>query len=295
MVSAMNTTPDQYAVMGNPIAHSRSPRIHRLFAAQQGQALEYRAILVTLGGFAAAARAFQHDGGKGLNVTVPFKADAWVFADVLSARAERAGAVNTLIFQGDSVCGDNTDGVGLVRDLQHNHGYHLAGRRILLLGAGGAARGILQPLLANAPAQLTIANRSVEKAAALALRFSDLGAVSACSLEALAGRQFDLIINATSAGLSGTAPALAPGILANDAWCYDLLYGSAPSAFLRWGREQGAAQCVDGLGMLVEQAAASFQLWRGMQPDSAAVIAILRRELSAAPTAVGEPSCPAPP
>ena len=279
----MVTQLDQYAVMGNPIAHSRSPRIHHLFAAQHAQALEYRAILVTLGGFAAAARAFQHDGGKGLNVTVPFKPDAWVFADILSARAERAGAVNTLIFQGNSVCGDNTDGIGLVCDLTINHGYALGGRRILLLGAGGAARGILQPLLAASPAHITIANRSVEKAAALALRFGDLGAITACALDALAGRHFDLIINATSAGLADSAPAIPPGILAKDAWCYDLLYGRVPSAFLRWGQEQGAAHCVDGLGMLVEQAAESFQLWRGIRPDSAAVIATIRQELSASP------------
>lgn len=277
----MSNDIDQYAVMGNPIAHSRSPRIHNLFAAQLAQRLEYRAILVALGGFAAAARTFQQDGGKGLNVTVPFKPDAWVFADILSARAERAGAVNTLIFQGSSVCGDNTDGVGLVRDITVNHGYVLGGRRILLLGAGGAARGILQPLLAAAPAQITIANRTLETAAALALRFGDLGAVSACALADLAGRRFDLIINATSAGLTDTALALAPGILANDGWCYDLLYGRKPSAFLRWGQEQGAARCIDGLGMLVEQAAESFQLWRGMRPDSAAVIATIRQELSA--------------
>ena len=197
----MPIQPDQYAVMGNPIAHSQSPRIHTLFATQTGQNLEYRAILVEPGGFAAAARAFRDAGGKGLNITVPFKQDAWVFADVLSARAERAGAVNILMFESAGVRGDNTDGPGLVRDLTVNHGCALAGRRILLLGGGGAARGVLQPLLAEKPAQLVIANRTASKAVELALRFGDLGPVSGCGFADLAARRFDLIINATSAGL----------------------------------------------------------------------------------------------
>ena len=272
----MTTTIDQYAVMGHPIAHSQSPRIHTLFAAQTGQALEYRAILVELGGFAAAARAFRAAGGKGLNVTIPFKQDAWVFADVLSARAERAGAVNTLIFTPGGVRGDNTDGPGLVRDLIVNHGGSLAGRRILLLGAGGAARGVLQPLLAGRPAQLTIANRTVEKALGLAVRFSDLGRVSASGFAELADRQFDLIINATAAGLKGAAPPLPEGVLATGGWCYDLMYGREPTAFVRWGRAQGAVQSLDGLGMLVEQAAESFHLWRGVWPETGPVIAALR-------------------
>ncbi len=268
----MAMMPDQYAVMGNPIAHSKSPHIHALFATQTGQNLEYRAILVEPGGFAAAARAFRAAGGKGLNVTVPFKQDAWVFADILSARAERAGAVNTLIFDSTGVRGDNTDGPGLVRDLTVNHGYALAGRRILLLGAGGAARGVLQPLLLEQPAQLVIANRTPGKALELSLRFSDLGRVSGCGFAELAGRQFDLIINATAAGLSDAAPPLPEGVLAADGWCYDLMYGSEPTAFVRWGQEQGAAQSLDGLGMLVEQAAQSFYLWRGIWPETRPVI-----------------------
>ena len=176
------TTPqaDQYAVMGNPVAHSQSPRIHTLFAAQTGQSLDYHAILVEPGGFAVAVRAFRAGGGRGLNITVPFKQDAWVFAEVLSARAERAGAVNTLSFGPAGVRGDNTDGPGLVRDLKINHGFSLAGKRILLLGAGGAARGVLQPLLLERPAHLVIANRTANKALALTLRFSDLGSVSGC-------------------------------------------------------------------------------------------------------------------
>jgi shikimate dehydrogenase len=269
-------TPDRYAVMGNPIAHSLSPRIHALFAAQTGQHLEYRAILVEPGGFAAAARAFREAGGKGLNVTIPFKQDAWVFADLLSARAERAGAVNTLILAPTGVRGDNTDGPGLVRDLTINHGYALAGRRILLLGAGGAARGVLQPVLAEQPAQLVIANRTAGKAAELALRFGDLGPVTGCGFAELAGRSFDLIVNATAAGLNGAVPPLPEGVLAADGWCYDLTYGREPTAFVRWGWEQGAARSLEGLGMLVEQAAEAFYLWRAVWPETQPVIAALR-------------------
>ena len=272
----MTTQPDQYAVMGNPIAHSQSPRIHTLFAAQTGQPLEYRAILVEPGGFAAAARAFRDAGGKGLNVTVPFKQDASVFADVLSARAERAGAVNALSFGPTGVRGDNTDGPGLVRDLKINHGCALAGRRILLLGAGGAARGVLQPLLAEQPAQLVIANRTASKAAELALRFGDLGSVSGCGFADLTDRSFDLIINATAAGLTDAAPSLPEGVLAAGGWCYDLMYGHESTAFVRWGRKQGAVQSLDGLGMLVEQAAEAFHWWRGVWPETKPVIAALR-------------------
>lgn len=272
----MTIQPDQYAVMGNPIAHSKSPHIHTLFAAQTGQPLEYRAILVEPGGFAPAVRKFREAGGKGLNVTVPFKQDAWVFADLLSVRAERAGAVNTLILEPGGVRGDNTDGMGLVRDLTVNHGYPLAGRRILLLGAGGAARGILQPLLVEKPTQLVVANRTADKALELALRFSDLGRVSGYGFAELAGRQFDLIINATAAGLNDAVPPLPEDVLAPDGWCYDLMYGSEPTAFVRWGLEHGAVQTLDGLGMLVEQAAESFHLWRGVWPETKPVIAALR-------------------
>ena len=272
----MTVLPDHYAVMGNPIAHSKSPRIHALFAAQTDQNLEYRAILVEADGFAAAARAFRDAGGKGLNVTVPFKQDAWVFADLLSARAERAGAVNTLIFDATGVRGDNTDGPGLVRDLTSNHGYPLADKKILLLGAGGAARGVLQPLLAERPAQLVIANRTAAKAVELSLRFSDLGRVSGCGFADLAGRRFDLIVNATAAGLHDAVPPLPDGVLATDGWCYDLMYGKEPTAFVRWGREHGATHSLDGLGMLVEQAAESFHLWRGVWPETKPVIEALR-------------------
>ena len=272
----MTVLPDHYAVVGNPIAHSKSPRIHALFAAQTDQNLEYRAILVEADGFAAAARAFRDAGGKGLNVTVPFKQDAWVFADLLSARAERAGAVNTLVFDASGVRGDNTDGPGLVRDLTGNHGCPLADKKILLLGAGGAARGVLQPLLAERPAQLVIANRTAAKAVELSLRFSDLGRVSGCGFADLAGRRFDLIVNATAAGLHDAVPPLPDGVLATDGWCYDLMYGKEPTAFVRWGREHGATHSLDGLGMLVEQAAESFHLWRGVWPETKPVIEALR-------------------
>jgi len=269
--------PDRYAVMGNPIAHSKSPQIHSLFAAQTGQALEYHAILVEPGRFAAAVDAFKTTGGKGLNVTVPFKQDAWVYADTLSARAERASAVNTLRFEAGGECfGDNTDGVGLVRDLTVNHGATLAGSHVLLLGAGGAARGVLQPLLAAQPASLTIANRTPAKAAELALQFGDLGRLMGCGLADLGAERFDLIINATAAGLAAAVPPLPEAILAAGGWCYDLMYGDEPTPFLRWGLEHGAARTLDGLGMLVEQAAESFYCWRGVRPETQPVITALR-------------------
>ncbi|MBL8250595.1 MAG: shikimate dehydrogenase [Candidatus Competibacter sp.] len=267
--------PDRYAVMGNPIAHSQSPNIHALFAAQTDQAMDYRAILVERGSFAGAARAFGEQGGRGLNVTAPFKQDAWVFADLLSAAAERAGAVNTLIFEAGGVRGENTDGPGLVRDLTVNHEYPLAGRRILVLGAGGAARGILQPLLLEKPGRLVVVNRTPETALKLAVRFGDLGRLSGCGFHDLAGERFDLIVNATAAWVEGVTPPLPEGILAAGGWCYDLGYGDKPSPFMRWGQEREAARVLDGLGMLVEQAAESFQLWRGVRPDTAPVIEAL--------------------
>lgn len=276
-MTAMNTKPDQYGVMGNPIGHSKSPRIHALFAAQTGQSLEYRAIRVEPGGFPAAVDAFRRAGGRGLNVTIPFKQDAWVYADLLSSRAERASAVNTLSFaETGGALGENTDGIGLIRDLCGNHGVELSDKHLLLLGAGGAARGILQPLLEQRPATLTIANRTANKAAELALLFSDLGYVTGSGFTDLHDRNFDLIINATAAGLEGKAPSLPPGVLARGGCCYDLMYADTPTAFLRWAREQGAALALDGLGMLVEQAAESFYLWRGIRPDTAPVIRTLR-------------------
>lgn len=269
----------QYAVMGNPINHSKSPQIHQAFAAQTDQAMEYRAIYVELTGFDAAVREFFSQGGSGLNVTVPFKEQAWALAQIRTPRAEQAGAVNTLYLdeQGQLV-GDNTDGVGLVRDLTHNYHQILTGQRILLLGAGGAARGVIQPLLAERPQALTIANRTYAKAAQLAEQFASYGPVSACELAQLVG-PFDLIINATAASLQGQSLSLPATLVQPHTVCYDMMYGQAPTPFCCWAKQQGAAQAWDGLGMLVEQAAAAFTCWRGVRPDSAAVIAQLRTDL----------------
>ncbi|MEJ2645751.1 MAG: shikimate dehydrogenase [Gammaproteobacteria bacterium] len=275
--------PDRYAVVGHPIAHSKSPRIHGMFAVQTGQQLVYDAMDVEPGRFAAAVGEFRAGGGRGLNVTVPFKEQAWALAEQRSARAQRAGAVNTLVFDGDGpIFGDNTDGLGLVRDLTVNQGVMLEGRRVLLVGAGGAARGVLEPLLAQRPALLVIANRTPEKAVELARLFCDLGHVEGCGFPVLDGQRFDVVINATAAGLQGEVPPLPTDVAAADGWCYDMMYGSGPTAFVRWARQQGVAHAVDGLGMLVEQAAESFRIWRGVRPLSAPVIAALRAELAAA-------------
>ena len=268
---------DRYAVMGDPIAHSKSPRIHSRFAEQTAQHLEYRAIRVEPGRFAEAVAEFRDQGGRGLNVTVPFKQDAWVLADELGPQAERAGAVNTLLFRSDgSAYGDNTDGLGLVRDLTVNHGFPIRNKRVLLLGAGGATRGVLHPLLGCEPGEVLIANRTASKARELAMLFSDQGNLFGCGLDELAGHQpFDLIINATAAGLDDRIPELPEGILAREGWCYDLMYGDRPTAFVRWGQTHGAARSLDGLGMLVEQAAESFRIWRGIRPETREVIEAL--------------------
>ena len=274
---AANSRADHYGVMGNPIGHSKSPLIHRLFARETDQALEYEAILVPQGEFPRAAEEFQMRGGRGLNVTLPFKQDAWRWVDRRSERAELAGAVNTIILEPNSPSrGDNTDGVGLVRDLTINHDLCVGGRRVLVLGAGGAVRGVLPSLLADFPETLVIANRTVSKARDLATRFSAFGTLSACGFENLAGERFDLIINGTAASLSGQLPPLPEGLLVPGGGCYDMAYASEPTAFVRWGRHQGAAHSLDGLGMLVEQAAESFYLWRGVRPDTRPVIERLR-------------------
>lgn len=271
---------DRYVVFGNPVGHSRSPQIHAAFAAQTQQQLSYRAQQVELGRFEEAAREFFAGGGKGCNVTVPFKLDAFAFAQELSGRARRAGAVNTLALQSDgTVYGDNTDGVGLVRDMTENLGWQLAERRLLILGAGGAVRGILEPLLRHQPDLVVIANRTVEKAQQLARAFGDLGEVRACRFEGLAGNQFDLIINATSASLAGELPPL-PGDLLNDGCCcYDLMYGAQPTPFMVWAASEMAWAVADGLGMLVEQAAEAFCIWRGVRPATRPVIEMLRAGL----------------
>lgn len=270
---------DRYAVIGNPIEHSKSPQIHRAFARQTGQDIVYEKILGDLEYFADDVREFFETGGRGLNVTVPFKEHAWRLADELSSRACSAGAVNTLIpLDNGRLRGDNTDGVGLVRDLADNNGFEFAGRRLLLLGAGGAARGVLRPLLEEGPEELVIANRTAERAVSLAIELAPLGPVRGCGLENLAGLRFDLIINATAAGLHGAVPAIPDECLAQDGWVYDMMYASKPTAFVRWGQSHGASHSLDGLGMLVEQAAEAFYLWREVRPETKPVIEELRKQ-----------------
>lgn len=273
---------DRYAVFGNPIKHSRSPQIHAAFAAQTGQHLTYRAQLVELGQFEAAAREFFEGGGRGLNVTVPFKLNAFRFASELSVRARHAGAVNTLAqLEDGSIYGDNTDGVGVVRDINDNLGWDITERRLLILGAGGAARGILEPLLRRQPHSVTIANRTRVKAAELAQLFGDLGTISGCGFEELTGRQFDLVINATSASLAGELPPLPHNLLSQNCCCYDLAYAAEPTPFMRWAASEAAWAVADGLGMLVEQAAESFCIWRGVRPETRPVIELIRAGLTA--------------
>lgn len=275
---------DRYAVFGNPIAHSKSPRIHALFARQTGQDMSYEAILAPVDGFAAAVKTFMTAGGRGANVTVPFKEEAFRLADRLTDRARAAGAVNTVGFDDHgSIVGDNTDGAGLVRDLKSNLGCDITGKRVLLLGAGGAARGSLLPLLHEKPAELFVANRTAEKAARLAMEFAALAADTQAlrpeggGFEELAGRAFDLVINATSAGLADAALPLPAGIFAARSLAYEMLYGRE-TPFMAQARGTGAGRVADGLGMLVEQAAEAFHVWRGVRPATGPVLLALREE-----------------
>ena len=272
--------PDRYAVMGHPIAHSKSPFIHRRFAAETGEPVSYDALLVEPGDFRAAVERFRRQGGRGLNVTIPFKEEAFAISNRRSGRAERAGAVNTLWFDGMAVCGDNTDGVGLVRDLGRNLAVEVKARSVLLLGAGGAARGIIGPLLDEGPERLVIVNRTADRAAGLARRFEGQGPVSAMTFDALPAGGFDLIVNATAASLAGDLPPLARGALRAGGVAYDTAYAARPTPFVEWGREEGAAVVADGLGMLVEQAAESFRIWRGREPRTGPVIDALRAHLA---------------
>jgi shikimate dehydrogenase len=267
---------DRYAVFGHPIGHSRSPDIHARFAAQTRQSMEYRAIDVPAERFETALKLFIEQGGRGLNCTVPLKELAFQAADQLSERARRSGAVNTLkILENGHLWGDNTDGVGLYRDLTTNLGLALQGKRILILGAGGATRGIIEPLLAADPQCLWIANRTLERAERLAENFKTLGQIFAVGFAQLQGSAFDLILNATSASLNGALPPLPEGLLAPGGSCYDLAYGKEPTPFVRWGQDQGASLSADGIGMLVEQAAEAFQIWRGIFPETLPVIEAL--------------------
>ncbi|MGZ8162995.1 MAG: shikimate dehydrogenase [Methylobacter sp.] len=272
---------DRYAVFGQPLAHSKSPGIHRIFAQQTGQSLEYTAQEVPAKSFSTTAETFFAQGGKGLNCTVPLKELAWAFADRKTDRAQLSKAANTLAVQADgSVLGDNTDGCGLVRDLLINHALTLTGARILILGAGGASRGIIVPLLEQSPRSIVIANRTVFKAINLACEFQDRGSITGCGFNELQHSQFDLILNATSASLSGRLPPLEASLLAENGVCYDLAYGDAPTAFVRWGRENHAFKSLDGLGMLVEQAAEAFFIWRGIRPETQPVIELLNLQRS---------------
>ncbi|HJV88113.1 MAG TPA: shikimate dehydrogenase [Noviherbaspirillum sp.] len=275
----MNATPDRYTVIGNPIAHSKSPEIHARFAAQTGQNLVYERILAPLDGFERTVQDLIREGVRGSNVTVPFKLEAYALADSLTERAKAAGAVNTLSFENGAITGDNTDGIGLVNDIVRNAGVVLAGRKVLLLGAGGAVRGVLLPILEQHPAELVIANRTVEKADELAAQFAGHGSVSSSGFASLK-QPFDIIINGTSASLADDLPPLDPAIFGNASFAYDMMYGKAPTVFMRFAQKHGA-RARDGLGMLVEQAAESFRIWRGVLPDTAPVYADLRAKLQA--------------
>lgn len=272
---------DDYAVMGNPISHSKSPSIHTLFAEQTQQSILYTAIHVDLGGFKQAVGNFAATGGKGLNITVPFKQEAWSLVTERSERAERAGAVNTIKIEDDKLFGDNTDGVGLVNDLIINHSIKLKEKSILLMGAGGAARGVLIPLLKQTPSSLFIANRTPDKAKNLADDFSDAGTISGGGYDAITGLKFDIVINATAASLQGDLPPLPDTLLNDNASCYDMMYAAKPTPFMLWATEHKAAKVLDGLGMLVEQAAESFFIWRNKKPETKTVIEKLRKELQA--------------
>ena len=278
---ASSGSADLYGVVGHPVAHSQSPRIHSLFASQTGEHIKYVAIDVEAGQFDAQVRRFHETGGRGLNVTLPYKQDAFSFADQVTGRARTAGVVNTLAWQDDgSVIGDNTDGAGLVADLTKNLGVRLAGTRILMLGAGGAARGVLAPLLAESPDEVVIANRNFDKAERMAEDFSTILRTQACEYGQIEG-SFDLIINATSASIVDEVPPLPVSALRPDSLCYDVMYTKGPTSFLRWAGERGVERLADGTGMLVEQAAESFYVWRQVRPDIAPVLEWLRGFLTA--------------
>jgi shikimate dehydrogenase len=273
----MSAAPDPYGVVGHPVGHSLSPFIHGLFARETGQAMSYHLYDVTTGEFAGFVSGFFDRGGRGLNITVPHKVAAVEAASELTARAAHAAAVNTLALRDDgTILGDNTDGVGLVRDLCDNLGLVITNRRILVIGAGGATRGVLAPLLGLSPTLVVIANRTPERAAVLAAAFADLGAVHGVGFEDVGSEPFDLIINATSASLSGEMPPVPAGAVGPATVCYDLAYGRAATAFVDWARARGAARALQGWGMLVEQAAEAFRLWRGIRPATATVLAALK-------------------
>ncbi len=274
----LESVPDRYAVIGNPIEHSKSPQVHALFAQQTGQAMHYERLLAPIDSFAESVHEFIAQGGRGANVTVPFKLEAFALAQELTPRAQAAGAVNTLSFSADGIKGDNTDGIGLVRDITLNAGVPLRNRSVLLLGAGGAARGVILPLMEENIAGLVIANRTQPRAMELAQQFSYSDVpVSSAAFEQL-DQCFDVIINATSASLDSALPPLPDGVFGPETLAYDMMYGAQPTIFMQHAAQRGAV-VRDGLGMLIEQAAESFFIWRGVRPETAPVYQWLRGQL----------------
>lgn len=267
---------DHYAVIGNPISHSKSPLIHTEFAQQTEQDLDYIAREMPLDNLELGLKQLQAEGFKGINITVPFKEIAWQLVENKSDHAQRAGAINTIVFNDDgSLYGDNTDGIGLCRDLTDNNQVELTGKRVLLLGAGGAARGVIEPLLSYSPQQLIIANRTASKAQGLAKLFNEFGTISGIGFDEITGT-FDVVINATSASLHGEVPPLPDTLLNDNACCYDMMYSNTDTAFIIWAKQYGAAKTIDGLGMLVEQAAEAFRVWRGVKPTTQNIINNIR-------------------
>ncbi|WP_027794354.1 shikimate dehydrogenase [Paraburkholderia acidipaludis] len=284
-MSTVSAPVDRYAVVGNPIAHSKSPFIHAQFAQQTGERVEYGRLLAPLDGFVAEVSAFSAAGGRGLNVTVPFKLEAYALAERLSPRAAAAGAVNTLRFDADGIFGDNTDGFGLVRDIESNLGVALKGARVLLLGAGGAARGVVLPTLERGPREIAIVNRTAAKAHELVEQFASASAAAGCLIhgggpQAVGPKPYDVIVNATAGSLDASLPECDERAFGTGTLAYDMMYGAQPTVFMRHAQALGA-RAADGLGMLVEQAAESFYVWRGVRPDSAPVLAALRAQLAA--------------
>jgi shikimate dehydrogenase len=275
---SLDRSVSNYAVFGNPVKHSKSPQIHSLFAEQTGIALNYQAIEVPIENFSGCVELFSSQGGRGLNITVPFKEKACSICTTLTQRAETSGSVNTIRFdEHKNIHGDTTDGQGLINDLTINHAINLKNKSILILGAGGSVKAILEPLCQQEPDSIIIANRTVPRAEQLAEKFSDQGNIEACSYTGLSNRSFDLIINGTSLSLMGELPPIPGTVIKNDACCYDLMYSDTDTIFMKWAGEQGAEKILDGLGMLVEQAAESFLIWHGVKPDTAPVIKSLRK------------------
>jgi len=270
---------DNYAIVGNPVSHSKSPLIHTEFAKQTQQDITYTVIEAPVDRFVETVKAFEAAGGKGLSITLPFKNEAYAIANLHSKLAQQARAANTLAFRDDNtVYADSTDGPGLVQDITNNLHYSLRQKKVLILGAGGVVKCIVGPLLAQAPARLDVANRTAEKAIDIARQFELCGEINGMGLQDMMEAPYDLIINATSASVTGNIPNITAEMIGPKTWCYDLFYSDEPTAFLQWSKQQGADRCIDGLGMLVEQAAAQFYLWRGIYPNAKPVIELLRRQ-----------------